>query len=55
MVNPTKAANNDWLYQRLFGDGQFMAAGQLVIPVGTRKQTKRTRDNTFVCLDSFAF
>ncbi|KAF8868432.1 hypothetical protein CPB85DRAFT_1402513, partial [Mucidula mucida] len=48
MMNPTIVPNNEWYYQRLFGDGQFMAAGELIIPPTKRKQTKRTKDNTFV-------
>ncbi|KAF9034417.1 hypothetical protein BDZ89DRAFT_1157975 [Hymenopellis radicata] len=48
MMKPTMAPNNEWYYQRLFGDGQFMAAGELIIPPMKRKQTKKTKDNTFV-------
>ena len=53
MMKPTMAPNNEWYYQRLFGDGQFMAAGELIIPPMKRKQTKKTKDNTFVSLSIF--
>lgn len=48
MVNPKPAANNDFLFQKVFGDGEFIAAGQLVIPPGSRKPTKSAKDNTYV-------
>jgi hypothetical protein len=50
MFNPTAAANNQWFFEKIFGDGDFMAAGQLVIPVKGRKPTKATKDNTYVRL-----
>jgi len=48
MVIPRPAANNDFHFQKIFGDGDFIAAGQLVIPPNKQKPTKHTKDNTFV-------
>ncbi|THH23100.1 hypothetical protein EUX98_g8078 [Antrodiella citrinella] len=48
MLNLRPAANNDFAFQKIFGDGNFIAAGQLVIPVGRQKPTKGTKDNTFI-------
>jgi len=48
MVQPKAAANNDWFFQKVFGDGEFIAAGQLIIPPKGRKPSKGTKDNTYV-------
>ncbi|KIY70417.1 hypothetical protein CYLTODRAFT_488092 [Cylindrobasidium torrendii FP15055 ss-10] len=48
MIDPTAPKGQEWLYARLFGEGNKLAAGKLVIPVGKRKQTKSTNDNTFI-------
>ena len=48
MVNPKPAANHDFFFQKVFGDGDFIAAGVLVIPPKKFKPTKGTKDNTFV-------
>jgi hypothetical protein len=48
MVHPKAAANNDWFFQKVFGDGEFIAAGQLIIPPKGRKPSKGTKDNTYV-------
>ena len=48
MVHPKQAANANFLFQKAFGDSDFMAAGQLVIPPGGSKPTKSTKDNAFV-------
>lgn len=50
MVRPKAAANNDWFFQKVFGDGEFIAAGQLIIPPKGRKPSKGTKDNTYVRL-----
>ncbi|KAJ7823590.1 hypothetical protein B0H14DRAFT_2826110, partial [Mycena olivaceomarginata] len=50
MFNPKPAKvtgpDDAWSFEKIFGDGDFMAAGQLVIPVGKRKPGKGTKDNT---------
>jgi hypothetical protein len=48
MVQPKPAENNDRFFQKVFGDGEFIAAGQLVIPPKGRKPSKGTKDNTYV-------
>ena len=50
MVNLKQAAEQDFKFQKIFGDGEFIAAGQLIIPVGGKKPNKGTKDNTYVRL-----
>jgi centromere protein C len=55
MVTPKAAANNDWFFQKVFGDGDFIAAGQLVIPPKGKKPSKGTKDNTYVSVVMLSF
>ncbi|KAJ7193796.1 Mif2/CENP-C like-domain-containing protein [Mycena pura] len=48
MFKPTAAANNAWFFQKIFGDGDFIAAGQILIPPRGRKPSKPSKDNTFI-------
>src|ERR1700722_9430051 len=48
MVEPKPAANNDWSFQKVFYDEDFIAAGQLLIPPKSKKPSKGTKDNTYV-------
>lgn len=48
MVQPRQAANHGWLFDKIFGDDEFMAAGQLIIPPKGRKPSKAAKDNTYV-------
>ena len=48
MVTPKAAANKDFYFQKIFGDADFIAAGELIIPPDGQKPTKSTKDNTFV-------
>ncbi|KAJ7480183.1 Mif2/CENP-C like-domain-containing protein [Mycena galericulata] len=48
MFKPTPVGGGQWLFQKVFGDGDFMAAGQLVIPAQGRKPAKGTKDNTYI-------
>ncbi|EPS94770.1 hypothetical protein FOMPIDRAFT_1169346 [Fomitopsis schrenkii] len=48
MVTPKAATNKDFYFQKIFGDADFIAAGELVIPPDGQKPTKSTKDNTFV-------
>ncbi|KAH9952029.1 Mif2/CENP-C like-domain-containing protein [Amylocystis lapponica] len=48
MLTPKPAANHEFYFQKIFGDGDFIAAGQLIIPPNKQKPTKGTKDNTFV-------
>ncbi|KAJ7154178.1 hypothetical protein C8R46DRAFT_1227785 [Mycena filopes] len=48
MFAPSAAANNEWFFQKTLGDGDFIAAGQIVIPPNGRKPRKSSKDNTFL-------
>ena len=48
MVNPRESANSSWMFDKIFGDDEFIAAGQLVIPPRGRKPSKAAKDNTYV-------
>jgi len=50
MFAPRAVANNEWFFQKIFGDGDFIAAGQIVIPPKGRKPRKSSKDNTFIFL-----
>ncbi|EIW84784.1 hypothetical protein CONPUDRAFT_48001 [Coniophora puteana RWD-64-598 SS2] len=47
MLDPRPAGNNDWFFEKVFGDADFMAVGMVVIPPGGRKPNKATKDNTY--------
>ena len=48
MVQPAQATENSWLFDKIFGDDEFIAAGQLIIPPKGCKPSKTSRDNTYV-------
>lgn len=48
MVQPKAAAQGAFYFQKIFGDADFLAAGQLIIPPKSTKPTKGTKDNSFV-------
>ncbi|KAI0273529.1 Mif2/CENP-C like-domain-containing protein [Gloeopeniophorella convolvens] len=48
LVNPRPAANNEFFFTKVFGDGEYIAAGQLRIPPNKHKPSKMTKDNTYV-------
>ncbi|KAJ7087547.1 Mif2/CENP-C like-domain-containing protein [Mycena belliarum] len=48
MFSPMPAANNEWFFQKVFNDPDFVAAGLLRIPPKGRKPSKNTKDNTFI-------
>ncbi|KAI0277716.1 Mif2/CENP-C like-domain-containing protein [Russula aff. rugulosa BPL654] len=48
LVNHRPAANNDFFFTKVFGDGEYIAAGQLLIPPKMNKPSKMTKDNTYV-------
>ncbi|WFD21176.1 mitotic fidelity of chromosome transmission- protein [Malassezia caprae] len=52
-IRPRPAFNQKFSYEKIFGVGDFMAAGVLVIPQGGEKPTKPSKDNnyTFVVLE----
>ena len=47
-IRPRQAFNQSFSYEKLFGVGEFMAAGILVIPVDGDKPTKPSKDNSYV-------
>ena len=49
MVDLQPALNNDFLFQKIFGEDDFIAAGVVLIPPGKVKPTKSSRDNAYVC------
>jgi hypothetical protein len=42
-------ANERYMFGKAFGEGDFCACGQMLIPAGEEKPTKNTRANTMVC------
>ncbi|KAJ7225980.1 Mif2/CENP-C like-domain-containing protein [Mycena pura] len=52
MFNPrpvkVSGPDDEWLFEKIFGDDNYMAAGQLVIPPKKRKPVKGTKDNTYI-------
>ncbi|KAF9532781.1 Mif2/CENP-C like-domain-containing protein [Crepidotus variabilis] len=48
MVEPRLATDRTWSFDKIFGDDDFIAAGQLVIPPKGRKPSKAAKDNTYV-------
>ncbi|KAJ3482845.1 hypothetical protein NLI96_g6699 [Meripilus lineatus] len=48
MANLMPGSKDDFSFQRVFGDGDFVAAGLLVIPPKKSKPTKSTNNSTFV-------
>ncbi|KIL00092.1 hypothetical protein PAXRUDRAFT_822039 [Paxillus rubicundulus Ve08.2h10] len=48
MIQPKPAANSNWFFQKIFGEGDFIAAGQMHIPPKGQKPSKSTKDNTYV-------
>ena len=47
-IRPRPAFNQKFSYEKVFGVGDFMAAGVLVIPQGGEKPTKPSKDNNYV-------
>jgi hypothetical protein len=47
-VQYRSADNDEFYFQKIFGDGEYIAAGQLLIPPNGHKPTKLTKDNTYV-------
>lgn len=48
MMAPKATGNHAYKFQRIFTDGDFLAAGVLAIPPGESKPLKPARDNTYV-------
>ena len=48
MFDPLPVANGLWSFQKIFNEGTFIAAGQLLIPPKGLKPSKPATDNTYV-------
>ena len=48
MVNPRPTVSNDFLYHKIFAESDFMAGGQVILPVGGKKPSKSSNDNSYV-------
>ncbi|GLB34534.1 putative centromeric dna binding protein [Lyophyllum shimeji] len=48
MLQPRKVPSDNWMFEKVFGDAGFIAAGVLIIPKNGRKPTKQTKDNTYI-------
>ncbi|PVF96061.1 hypothetical protein CPB86DRAFT_762800 [Serendipita vermifera] len=48
MVVPKLTEKGHFLYQRIFADEKFIAAGQVIIPANGEKPKKSSKDNTYV-------
>ncbi|WVQ77302.1 hypothetical protein IAR50_006986 [Cryptococcus sp. DSM 104548] len=48
LLVPRLVQGGSFKYQKVFGEGGFMAAGVVFIPVGEKKNTKPSKDNAYV-------
>ncbi|OCH93832.1 hypothetical protein OBBRIDRAFT_817567 [Obba rivulosa] len=48
MVSQRWTIQKEFMFEKIFSDGDFVAAGMLTIPPEKQKPTKSTKDNTFV-------
>lgn len=48
MFEPRSAANSNWFFQKIFGEGDFIAAGEMRIPPRGEKPSKSSKDNAYV-------
>jgi len=44
------SARDNWSFDKVFNDDDFIAAGQLVIPPKGRKPSKQAKDNTYASI-----
>lgn len=52
LIKPQPSASKEFQYQKIFGDGDFIAAGYIILPVGGKKPSKGSKDNAYVSLFS---
>ena len=50
LIKPQPSASKEFQYQKIFGDGDFIAAGYIILPVGGKKPSKGSKDNAYVGL-----
>lgn len=48
LLDPKLVMNSEFKYQKVFGEGKFIASGVVYIPVGGSKPGKPSRDNAYV-------
>src|SRR3954454_5766715 len=51
-LNLRPVANESYRFAKTFSEGDFCAAGSMLIPPGGEKPTKNTRANNMVCFHS---
>jgi len=44
------STRDNWSFDKVFNDDDFIAAGQLVIPPKGRKPSKQAKDNTYASI-----
>jgi len=47
-MDPKATFNNQYLFQKIYQELDYLAGGILVIPVGGQKATKPAKDNSYV-------
>lgn len=48
LIDPKMVPDEGFKYQKVFGEGRFIAAGYVHIPVGEKKPGKNSKDNAYV-------
>ncbi|WVQ78910.1 hypothetical protein IAT38_001001 [Cryptococcus sp. DSM 104549] len=48
LLNPKLVQGGRFKYQKVFGEGHFMATGVVYIPIGSKKNLKPSKDNSYV-------
>ncbi|KAI0062347.1 hypothetical protein BV25DRAFT_1825795 [Artomyces pyxidatus] len=48
LIRHRESPNKEFYFTKIFGDGEYIAAGQLKIPARGHKPSKSTKDNTYV-------
>lgn len=48
MVNPRPTMDNQFMFQKIYSELDYLAGGILMIPAGTEKPSKPAKDNSYV-------
>lgn len=48
MFEPRPVGNSNWLFHKIFGEDDFIAAGLILIPPQGRKPSKAAKDNAYI-------
>ena len=54
LLEPQAVSTGGFLYQKVFGEEAFAAAGIICIPINSKKPGKSSKDNAFVSHEVFA-